>query len=268
MIGRTNSKFIKIIEDAYNYGDGSLNNTLRGYRNHIAVNGDSNLYCSDTCYGNYNLNQSESSTPTSWQQTGIWALFETELFASYGNQSTWIKTVQSINPLKDKITVLNQFDGVPYTYNNNVTKRGLVSSGLNTKTFETPVTGNKTFGIVFAWGNLSGNRTISNLKFHQESSNNSNLYTVDELLDNEIIKPLVLVYSNVCSNIFNVYTAGTISGNWGHFVVMFMTNESANITGCQFNSSSAFSGGDGWMAGMTDIDNFRITYVDEEEAPL
>lgn len=261
MIGKTNAKLI--LQEVYNYGDGSLNTVQAGYNGHIALNGNADVYQVATRHGtgNYYMLYYSPSTVTNINQVGFSAFFEQEIWNQYDGTNA---ACRAVSPVKDKVTVLNQHDGPAYSNK----AKGLISSGLNTKTFITPIIGNKTVDLSFAWGNLSGSLTISGLKFLCDGA----YLTLAQMVEQKVIKPLVLISNNNQSSYncpaLNNYTGGTCGGSFAHFIIIFMTNDNANITGMQFTSSKAASSGDGWLCGMTNIDNFRITYVDEEETPL
>lgn len=264
MIGSTNSKFIILPKDNYNYGDGSLNTVNNGYVDKIAINGDSNLwevgtpYYGTSNYPSLSVNKdpvNSSQDMYDFKSAKISLLWESEIRAqkiSNGKVYDW-------SPIRGKVTSLLPFDASGTNY------KTLVKSGTNNWTFE-PITGEKTVCIFVSWGGGSGSKTISNLLFTHKGQN----YTLKELVENKIIKPLVLISNGGLSSYncpaLNLYdNSASCQGSFSNFAVLFMTNAESEITSMGFTNNTAFNTTyDGAMMGMTDINNFRLTYVDDE----
>lgn len=260
MVGKTNAI---LTIDRNNYGDGSLNTVSDGYKGHIAVNGitDIRSWTNDYARGNLFGLQSYTRPSNVFTNIGFWEFFRRELLTTAGlkgitGQSDDTENIRNLSPIKDKVITLNQFDGTAYTNNASNMKCGAISANKNTKTFETPVTGNKTFAFAIEAGNQSSNVQVDELKFNH----NGTYYTLKELVESGVIKPLVLIGGAGNGDTTYAYN-GEISFVNSSFAIIFMTNKDANITGCSFTSNKTLGKGGGWMAGMTDIDNFRITYV-------
>lgn len=255
---------VNLIRTKDRYGDGSLNVVNAGYNGHIALNGSkSNVYSVTTRYGSSNYYMlNKTATSSKLNAYGLFSLMEAVMYKDFGTIPSWANSANNTSGLasEGKFITLNQWDsdlGGSY-------KAGRISSGVNTKTFREVLTGGKTFGLLIYWAGYTGSASVSDLKFMHIDA----YYSLKELVDLKIIKPLVLISNYGTSTSYNcdalkLYdNSGSCSGNFTGVCIMFMTNKNANITGLQITSSKSFSNSDGWRAGMTDIENFDVTYVD------
>lgn len=282
----------------WNYGDGSRNTTVSGYKNHLRINcytgeyiGDTqqeswfgNDYSSYTNWGNYMM-EDYSNTRRSWGNGFEKGGCETDILPNYGFQRYWMSQARLGNEINTIPTGRWQnYCGPGLIFNCNTTcnygplaykttsQYGLIYSGNRTYSFSSPARGEKTVFLHLRAGGGTRNYYISGLKFKVLNSSGGQIgyFTLKEMVANNYIKKLVLMDSQGASNGLNVYNGGNMStSSWTGFVTIFMINPNYGVGGFQVYSNMYFatsgcdigSGNckDGWYYRYTDTNNWRMT---------
>ena len=256
-LGKTNINTHNKIIFSSGYGDGSLNTLACGWEGHLAINGVL-AYADTTGYiDGLNTNfrtgadvASDASIHTNISNTPFRAVFNS-------SSLDWI-------PTKDKVTRINEIDN---QYNGSGYSQ-YHDSGTVTASFTTSFTGEKTCRFSIHASNLTGTQGISGLKFCVDD----NYYTLEEMVNKSIIKPIVIIdstrsmsshYTYTFTNALNLYNGGdTGNDSWPQLWIWFMTNSGYTFSGVQFTAYAYARKGDGWQMVITDTENFHMTYVE------
>ena len=224
---------------SYNYGDGSLNTVNYGYNGVVKVNGQTMFVPSDYLgNGNYSGFQANTSPGSSITDDFI-SYFGSQFDGSYSN------------PI-----------GVWSWHATNDTGKSLqyIYSGTKNYTLASPITGERTVYFHTMAAYLTGSLNLQNLKFLV----NGTYYTLEQMVTNNLIYPIVLIGSQYRNYIYqtplNLYTGGsTGNGSYSYWRTLFMTKEGTTITGFTLTASKTTNANDGFGVGSTAIENFRMT---------
>ena len=245
------SPTIKVItkDDISTHGDGSLNKVTNGYNNHIKINSidiETSIVNSNYFAGNINnengwLDAFKNAEHSYDSYT--YPLFNTTT-GNYGTkqESTDGKVYQSWQQVYAGTTVYSDV---------------CCDATKANKTCRLEVRGS-------AW---TSSITIGSIKFDIDDLG---LLTLKELVTNEIIEPLVLMWSGITSgpyyfnNLLNIYDGGNTSGNYPTMYLYFILTEGHRINNLSMysNNNTATEYADGLAFTAFDNDLFNIEYRD------
>ena len=282
----------------WNYGDGSRNTVVSGYKNHLRVNCYTGEYIGDTqqessfngdyaSYINWGNYMMEDYSSTRYSGMGLFKKggCEPDILPNYGFKRYWMSQARLGNEINTIPTGRWQnYCGPGLIFNCNTTcdygplaykttsQYGLIYAGNRAYNFSSPALGEKT--VFLHLRGLGGTRGyyISGLKFKVLNSSGGQIgyFTLKEMVDNNYIKKLVLMDSQGAANGLNIYSGGNMNtSSWTGFVTIFMINPNYGVGGFQVYSNMNFatygcdigSGNckDGWYYRYTDTDNWRMT---------
>lgn len=215
--------------EAYNYGDGHLNTVQNGYNGVVKVNG-----------------------------TPRWVSGTKILNGNYAGyyENGYKGTVDALTG------PLQSYYDAPGTVFTAVTSRGYIYAGDNIYSFPA-INTESTIGIVIFGGGWTTDVQIADFYLRI----NGITYTLQNAVNNGLIKPLVLLTSQswsspyIWGNLFNMYTGGATNlSTYPVCNITFMTNGTNSIDGFNLYANKAFNTTyDGYWVYKTDINNFRMT---------
>ena len=258
-----------------NYGDGSQNTKLDGYTGKIKVNcqdplevKNTPIYKSWKNWGNYRTE--------GWVGNGNHGYCSDNNIKTYGFRRYWLSLAPTeyidtipVTSRSDNHSTPNETCNKPPIGTDVTTKYGRISSGNNSYTFDTVISGEKTVFLGIRGGGATHKGYLRGLEFKV----NGNNYTLEQMVNNNYIKPLVILDGMELANTLNLYNGGATDVNgYPNVVIMFMTNPNYNISGFSLYSSIDFSinynngngnyitVNDGYYLRYTNISNWRMTY--------
>ena len=245
------SPTIKVLtrDDFVAYGDGSLNKVTNGYNNHIKINGiDIETSIINSNYFAGNINNENGWLDAFKNAEHSYNSYETPLFnRTTGNYGT-----------KQEST-----DGKVYQSWQSVYAGTNVYSNVCCDATKV----NKTCRLEIYGASMTGNITIGAIKFDIDDLG---LLTLKELVTNEIIEPLVLMWSGTTvgncyfSNLLNIYDGGKAGGSYPAMHLYFILKKGHKIHNLSMYSSTNTSTSypDGLTFTAFDNDLFSIEYRD------
>ena len=245
------SPTIKVLtrDDFLTYGDGSLNKVTNGYNNHIKINGiDIETSIVNSNYFAGNINNENGWLDAFKNAEHSYNSYETPLFnRTTGNYGT-----------KQEST-----DGKVYQSWQSVYAGTNVYSNVCCDATKV----DKTCRLEIYGASMTGSITIGAIKFDIDDLG---LLTLKELVTNEIIEPLVLMWSGATngsyyfSDLFNIYDGGNTKGNYPFMRLYFILTKGHKINNLSMYSSTdtATTYADGLAFTAFDNDFFSIEYRD------
>ena len=245
------SPTIKVLtrDDLAAYGDGSLNKVTNGYNNHIKINDidiETSIVNSNYFAGNIN------------NENGWLDAFKNAEHSYDGYASPLFNRTTGNYGTKQEST-----DGKAYQSWQRVYAGTTVYSDVCCDATKT----NKTCRLEVQGGAYTSSISIGAIKFDIDDLG---LLTLKELVTNEIIEPLVLMWSGTTvgpyyfSNLLNIYDGGSTSGNYPTMYLYFILTKGHKINNLSMYSSTdtATSYADGLAFTAFDNDLFNIEYRD------
>ena len=245
------SPTIKVLtrDDFVTYGDGSLNKVTNGYNNHIKINGiDIETSIVNSNYFAGNINNENGWLDAFKNAEHSYNSYETPLFnRTTGNYDT-----------KQEST-----DGKVYQSWQSVYAGTNVYSNVCCDATKV----DKTCRLEIYGASMTGNITIGAIKFDIDDLG---LLTLKELVTNEIIEPLVLMWSGTTGgsyyfrNLLNIYDGGSTGGTYPFMNSYFILKKGHKINNLSMYSSTntATAYADGLAFTAFDNDLFNIEYRD------
>lgn len=245
------SPTIKVItkKDLVAYGDGSLNKVTNGYNNHIRINGidiETSIVNSNYFAGNIN------------NENGWLDAFKDAEHSYDSYESPLFKRTTDNYGTKQEST-----DGKVYQSWQSVYAGTNVYSNVCCDATKV----DKTCRLEIHGGAMTSSITIGAIKFDIDDLG---LLTLKELVTNEIIEPLVLMWSGITvgpyyfNNLLNIYDGGNTSGNYPGMCLYFILKKGHKINNLSMysNANTATSYADGLAFTAFDNDLFSIAYRD------
>jgi len=236
----------------YNYGDGSKNTVANGYEGLLYVNGKTASYNLVSSYmsnaTNYRINDWGDYSRTSAEKYIQFAVNRAYTIAKGGSPSDISGLTDSqYKYLDNKGTIHKTFQA------------GVAST--NTATFDTNISGEKTVVTYWEYGSLTTGINIGAIKY----CINGTYYTPQQMVSNNIVKPLVLIDSHgvngsyYYSNFLNIYSGGTSNtGNYPGARIHFMLNSGYTISAVQWYANKA-RGSTSYNDGLQYVMSFNIS---------
>ncbi len=202
----------------------------------------------DYNYGNGSKNTTHLGYEGHLQYNGV--DIQAANYSHNDSTSTNFRIEKALNATK--ISTADTSNGYQYIY-----------AGLKEYSFARSFEGEKT---VYLYIRAGGGTPFVILE-HFKLKVNGTYYTINELIDNNIIKPLVIIDSSNGAgdyyfyNAFNILNGGLMNGEYPGLKIYFMTNPGYTFTGFQLSSSTNFDKTyDGWLGEYDDTSNARFTY--------
>ena len=245
------SPTIKVLtrDDFVTYGDGSLNKVTNGYNNHIKINGiDIETSIINSNYFAGNINNENGWLDAFKNAEHSYNSYEAPLFnRTTGNYGT-----------KQEST-----DGKVYQFWQRVYAGTTVYSDVCCDATKV----DKTCRLEVQGGHFTTGIAIGAIKFNIDDLG---LLTLKELVTNEIIEPLVLMWSGTTggnyyfSDLFNIYDGGNTKGYYPFMHLYFILKKGHKINNLSMysNTNTATSYADGLAFTAFDNDLFNIEYRD------
>ena len=241
---------IKVLtrDDFVTYGDGSLNKVTNGYNNHIKINGIDIETSIVNNYFAWNINN----------ENGWFDAFKNAEHSYDSYASPLFNRTTDNYGTKQEST-----DGKVYQSWQQVYAGTIVYSNVCCDATKV----DKTCRLEVHAAAWTGNITIGAIKFDIDDLG---LLTLKELVTNEIIEPLVLMWSGTTagsyyfSNLLNIYDGGNTGGYYPFMNLYFILTKGHKINNLSMysNTNTATSYADGLAFTAFDNDLFNIEYRD------